>query len=779
MKRNCGDAFTAQTSNLTFGGRFLSPPYWGLGGHFFMRFDNEGSNKMAATRRSGYQTTATNDRTTRRVTTAVVLSVMGLAAAATPMARVYLHNDEADEQARLAAPSQQFHDILAAKPSLSRAPETAIVVDFADNLSRDEVSAVSREFNLNFTPNSVVYQDDKVTRAVLAPGDDMERTLAALRADNRVEAAEIEQVYTVPEGPFLAGPTQMAAAQTVTDANSLLQQAQDATARSVQRAGGEVHPFGGGSSLTITEVGPGRHTPYAQTETPCAPESFTVDGEGYWQFPSTPPRPAMSPLAPRFAPDLWEAYGTRPNDPRYDEQWNFKMVGAEDAWKRSRGKGVVVAVIDTGVAAKTTGRGKQARDFGATAFTNGYDFVNDDKDPYDDHGHGTHVAGTIAESTNNNEGVAGLAFESTIMPLKVLSASGSGTSADIADAIRWAADHGANVINMSLGSPYPSEVIHKAVKYARKKNVTIVCAAGNGFGEPVGYPAAFPECIAVSSVGPTGEIATYSSYGKQVALAAPGGDMMQSGDPKDGILQNTVYPESQGGKGDDYYAFQGTSMASPHVAAVAALIVAQGVTDPARVRDILVKTAQDRGEKNKYGAGILAAGNATKVASQETGGKLRYPVWYGLACLLMLSGGGALGLRSLRTRAIMALALAGGFFGADLFTALVGADSAWNLLGFSALAPLVLVAAFWNRKGTAGVAGLKIAGALALGVFVNQFANWHNGTIPFTTATFGSAAIPWTAANLGLSLLLANVAGWRAVRRAAPSVEGEAVSDWV
>ena len=208
----------------------------------------------------------------------------------------------------------------------------------------------------------------------------------------------------------------------------------------------------------------------------------------------------------------------RPNDPRYHEQWNFQMVGAESAWKHTNGSGVIVAVIDTGVAGIDSSRGRACRDFGTTRFVPGYDFVNNDSQPYDDHGHGTHVAGTIAESTNNAEGVAGLAFGASIMPIKVLSASGSGTSADIAAAICWAVDNGANVINMSLGSPFPDAVIRKACVYASKKNVIIVAAAGNSGKQGVGYPAAYPECIAVSAVGPSGKIAGYSSWGKQVAL---------------------------------------------------------------------------------------------------------------------------------------------------------------------------------------------------------------------------------------------------------------------
>jgi serine protease len=448
--------------------------------------------------------------------------------------------------------------------------------------------------------------------------------------------------------------------------------------------------------------------------------------------------------------------GTRPNDPMYDQQWNFKMVGAEEAWKKTKGKGVIVAVIDTGVAAESTKKGKQCKDFNTTSFVKGYDFVNKDADPFDDHGHGTHVAGTIAESTNNSEGVAGLAYESTIMPLKVLSAGGSGSSSDIADAIRYAADNGAHVINMSLGSNQPSSVIQKACQYAVKKGVVIVCAAGNGFGEPVGYPAAFPECIAISSVGPSGKIATYSSYGKQVALAAPGGDMMESGNARDGILQNTVMTgKGDRAKGDDYYAFQGTSMASPHAAAVAALVVSQGINDPARVRDILTKSATPNGEPNKYGAGILSASNAVSMANAVEGVKLRHILLFGGAFLLMAIGP----RRSFWTRAGMVGALGVGFFGADAAANLFGANSPWNLLTFSAALPAV--AYFGTRKS---VGGAKVSGAFALGVAMNLWAGWHNDLHPFTTYSFGDAAHPWALANMGAAFVIANLAGWKAVK---------------
>jgi serine protease len=338
------------------------------------------------------------------------------------------------------------------------------------------------------------------------------------------------------------------------------------------------------------------------------------------------------------APGQEDNSGWKPNDPRYNEQWNFRMVNAETAWQTTRGKGAVVAVIDTGVAFMDTKKGKRARDFGDTQFVEGYDFVNHDAMPNDDQGHGTHVAGTIAESTDNGEGVAGLAIEAKIMPLKVLNSSGGGTSKDIAEAIRWAADHGANVINMSLGSAYPDQLMGSACEYARKKGVTIVCAAGNSGREGVGYPAAYKDCIAVSSVGPKGDLSFYSSWGKQVAIAAPGGDKQVGGDAG-GILQNTIMPDDHGVPVDDYYTFQGTSMASPHVAAVAALIVSQGVKNPDDVRAVLLKSAHKKGPANKYGAGILDAGAAAKLAANTYGdGVSRFWIVVALFAGCMLIG---------------------------------------------------------------------------------------------------------------------------------------------
>jgi serine protease len=314
---------------------------------------------------------------------------------------------------------------------------------------------------------------------------------------------------------------------------------------------------------------------------------------------------------------------TKPNDPMYKSQWHFDMVGAETAWQSARGDGVIVAVIDTGVSPGLMANGAKSRwrrvpDLKETAFVAGYNFVDDDADPSDGNGHGTHVAGTIAQSTNNALGVAGLAHHAKIMPIKVLSDQGSGTVADIANGIRFAADHGAKVINMSLGGGLYSSTMARAVKYAHDKGVTVVCAAGNGGRQKVEYPAAYDGCVAVSALGPDGKLAFYSSYGKELDIAAPGGDtrvdLNKDGLP-DGVLQDTIArgdPTKHG-----FFPFQGTSMATPHVAAVAALVISAGVTDPDRVEQLLESTAKDLGDKIRYGAGGLDAAAATKKAGRD------------------------------------------------------------------------------------------------------------------------------------------------------------------
>lgn len=301
-----------------------------------------------------------------------------------------------------------------------------------------------------------------------------------------------------------------------------------------------------------------------------------------------------------------------PNDPMYAQQWNMKAINIEKAWEVTKGKGVVVAVLDTGIAWENHGDFAVVPDLDGQKFASGWDFVNDDDHANDDHGHGTHVAGTIAQATNNGEGVVGVAFESTLMAVKVLDHFGSGNTADIADAIHWAADHGAKVINMSLGGGGRSDVMEHAVAYARAKGVVVVCAAGNGGRGVVEYPAAYPGSFAVAAVGPTGAKAPYSSWGKELDIAAPGGDKSQG--EAAGIIQNTIDPQDVS-KGV-YLSYQGTSMATPHVAGVAALLYAAGAKNPDQVEKALVLGAKaapgTKGWSDQFGHGLLDAEGALK-----------------------------------------------------------------------------------------------------------------------------------------------------------------------
>lgn len=322
-------------------------------------------------------------------------------------------------------------------------------------------------------------------------------------------------------------------------------------------------------------------------------------------------------------------------------QWNFLAadgINAPAGWanlradKRPGGKGVVVAIVDTGVAYRRWHQYRRSPDFSPTRFVAPYDFVAHNRFPLDRAGHGTFVAGEVAESTNNHVGLTGIAYGATIMPVRVLDRNGFGTAANIALGIRYAVRHGAQVINLSIEFP-PSITARQippvisALRYARKHRVVVVAAAGNEYGGKVTYPAEAPGVIAVGATTADRCLASYSSAGPRVNLVAPGGgkdsaktgeanchpgrqllDMFQMTFPNPGRPKKFGYPSH----------WFGTSSSSPEVAGVAALVIASGVVGrhptPDQVLQRLESTAQPLGGSQpnpNYGWGLVNAGAAT------------------------------------------------------------------------------------------------------------------------------------------------------------------------
>lgn len=291
-----------------------------------------------------------------------------------------------------------------------------------------------------------------------------------------------------------------------------------------------------------------------------------------------------------------------PNDPYFDYQWNLKLIQSHLAWDINMGDpDVIIAILDTGIAYEDYAGFCRATDLEEDIFVPGYDFINNDSHPNDDNGHGTFVCGVISQTINNSFGSCGVAPKCSIMPVKILDRDGSGNQFNLADGIRFAARNGAKVINMSLGAPVGSYVEEEAINYAFEQGAFLCAASGNDGLNRNYYPAAYPRVCAVGAIKYNKKRASYSNYGAYLDLMAPGGaesyyeDLNKDGHP-DLIL-------SQGFTARNYCTFRfywinGTSVACPHVAAVAGLIFSYKVaTHPQDVFDVLTSQAEDINEE--------------------------------------------------------------------------------------------------------------------------------------------------------------------------------------
>lgn len=328
----------------------------------------------------------------------------------------------------------------------------------------------------------------------------------------------------------------------------------------------------------------------------------------------------QNPLVAYAEPNYLRAAHFVPNDPLYELQWHLTGPVMQQAWDLALGTNVIVAVLDTGISYRHGDGYARAPDLVDTAILPGYDFVNDDEYPDDDNHHGTHIAGTIAQSTNNFLGGAGVAPGCTLMPVKVLNENGYGDTSDIVDGIYYAVNNGAQIINMSLGGPRSnrgrrrdrSAIEEEAVDYAVSQGVTIICSAGNDASDLPNYPAAYEACISVSACKYDQAFAdAYSNFGLEVDICAPGGDYNEDlngdGNP-DGIYQQTH--DGTNFMDFDFYFADGTSSAAAFASGVAALVVssASKPLTPAEVRDILQSSAIDLGDPGWdqfYGWGLV------------------------------------------------------------------------------------------------------------------------------------------------------------------------------
>ena len=281
-----------------------------------------------------------------------------------------------------------------------------------------------------------------------------------------------------------------------------------------------------------------------------------------------------------------------PNDPSYVNQWAQPLINADDAWNITTGSAsVTIAIIDTGI--------DESHPDLASKIVAGYDFIDGDSNPHDTNGHGTHVAGITAAIGNNGVGIAGNDWNARIMPMRVLGTEGSGYTSGIVDGVNWAYQHGAKVLNLSLGGPTYNSTFQDAITAAYNAGTIVIAAMGNDGAQVVRYPAAYNNVFAVASTTRTDTRATYSNYGSHCDIAAPGGQMYSLGD-SNGIYSTmptySVYLQYQYGYSLNYTYLQGTSQATPQVAGLAGLMLAANPSlTPAQIQSAIQNTAVDIG----------------------------------------------------------------------------------------------------------------------------------------------------------------------------------------
>ena len=290
-----------------------------------------------------------------------------------------------------------------------------------------------------------------------------------------------------------------------------------------------------------------------------------------------------------------QALDTIPNDPSFPAQYGLTAIRAPQGWDVSTGSpAVTIAILDSGV--------DMSHPEMVGKVVQGYDFVNNDNNPQDDYGHGTHVAGIAAARSNNGLGIAGVSWGAQIMPVKVLNSFGQGSFSNVAAGIIWATDHSAQIINMSLGGSNYSQILQDAVDYAARRNVLLVASSGNTNSNFVLYPARLPQVIAVAATNANNQHASFSNYGAEIDIAAPG----------DNILSLWL--------GGGYSTFSGTSMATAYVSGLAAVLL--GYDNNARtVRQHLEATALDispPGWDMYTGAGLIQMDAAIRLALSPT-----------------------------------------------------------------------------------------------------------------------------------------------------------------